>query len=177
MYDFFLFFVEKKISPFLPLPARFLSFALINSFGILIHLAALSIALNLFSVPFQSAVLVATVIAMAFNYWANNALTYRDRRLKGLKFYLGFLVFAGFSSVGIIANVGVASMMHEQYDGLFYLVPAALGALLTVVWNYVVTLAFVWGQDRAKGRFVANFRSLTSRSKPINTTHQARTRA
>lgn len=41
MYEFFLFFIEKKISSILPLPARFLSFAFINSIGILVHLAVL----------------------------------------------------------------------------------------------------------------------------------------
>ncbi len=152
LYDFFLFFIEKKISSILPVPARFLSFALINSFGILIHLSVLALALNTSGLGFQNSALAATLLAMAFNYWANNTLTYRDRRLRGSRFYLGFLIFAALSSVGIIANVGVASMMHEQYDSLFYLIPAALGALLTVVWNYVVTLAFVWGQGRAEGR-------------------------
>jgi dolichol-phosphate mannosyltransferase len=159
LFDFFLFFIEKKIAPIIPLPARFLSFALINAFGILIHLAALALAVSAFGAGFQNSTLIATVLAMAFNYWANNTLTYRDRRLKGAKFFLGFLVFAGLSSVGIIANVGVASMMHAQYESLFYLIPAALGALITVVWNYVVTLAFVWGQGRAEGRRAARHRA------------------
>lgn len=158
LYDFFLFFIEKKIAPIVPLPARFLSFALINAFGILIHLGALSLALNMLGVGFQNSALMATVLAMAFNYSANNILTYRDRRLKGTRFYLGFIVFAALSSVGVIANVGVASLMHAQYESLFYLVPAALGALITVVWNYVVTQAFVWGQGRAEGRRAARRR-------------------
>jgi dolichol-phosphate mannosyltransferase len=158
MYDFFLFFAEKKIAPFIPLPARFLSFALINWFGVLIHLAVLSLVMASFGGGFPNAALAATLVAMAFNYWANNALTYRDRRLKGGRFYLGFLVFAGLSSVGVIANVGVASMLASQYDSLYYLIPAVLGALLTVVWNYVVTSAFVWGQDRASARRAARLR-------------------
>jgi dolichol-phosphate mannosyltransferase len=158
MYDFFLFFAEKKIAPIIPLPARFLSFALINWFGVLIHLGVLSLVLTAFGSGFPNAALAATFVAMAFNYWANNALTYRDRRLKGGRFYLGFLVFAGLSSVGVIANVGVASMLASQYDSLYYLIPAVLGALLTVVWNYVVTSAFVWGQDRASARRAARLR-------------------
>lgn len=159
LYDFFLFFIEKKIAPFVPLPARFLSFALINAFGILIHLGVLSFEVNTLGAGFEISTLAATVLAMAFNYWANNALTYRDRRLKGARFYLGFLTFAGLSSVGVVANVGVASMIHEQYESLFYLVPAALGALITVVWNYVVTLAFVWGQGRAESHRAARRRT------------------
>ncbi|MEM9196240.1 MAG: polyprenol monophosphomannose synthase, partial [Pseudomonadota bacterium] len=37
MYDFFLFFIEKKIGRFLPLPARFISFSMINAVGIAVH--------------------------------------------------------------------------------------------------------------------------------------------
>lgn len=159
LYDFCLFFFEKKIAPFVPLPARFLSFALINAFGILIHLGVLSLEVNALGADFAISTLMATVVAMAFNYWANNALTYRDRRLKGARFYMGFLLFAGLSAVGVVANVGVASMIHEQYESLFYLIPAALGALITVVWNYVATLAFVWGQGRAEGRRAARDRT------------------
>ncbi len=152
MYDFFLFFIEKKIAPIIPLPARFISFAMINAFGILIHLAILTVLVSALRVPFESGQLIATLFAMGFNFTANNALTYNDRRLKGFKFYVGFGIFALLSSVGVIANVGVASVIHSQYDSLIYLAPAALGAMITVVWNYVASLAFVWGQSRRSGR-------------------------
>jgi dolichol-phosphate mannosyltransferase len=148
MYDFFIFILQKKIAPLVRLPSRFISFCLINSFGVLIHLLVLAIGLNLTGLSFLSAQLVATAFAMVFNYTANNQLTYSDRRLKGLRFYIGFLIFAALSSVGVIANVGVSSMIHQRFESLIYLAPAALGALLTVVWNYVASQAFVWGRTR-----------------------------
>jgi dolichol-phosphate mannosyltransferase len=170
LYDFFLFFIEKKIARFLPLPARFISFALINSVGILVNLAVLSIVMESLRPSFETAVLTATLVAVTFNYWANNALTFRDRRLTGAKFYFGLLVFAGLSSVGIIADLGVASMLRADFDQLSYLVPATLGALLTVVWNYVVTNAFVWGQGRVIGGQAArltNYAASTAHQPPV----------
>jgi dolichol-phosphate mannosyltransferase len=148
MYDFFLFFIEKKISKYLPLPARFISFSLINSIGILVHLAILVPAVSLASMAFNTAQLLATGVAMFFNYSVNNALTYRDQQLKGRNFYAGFMIFAVLCSIGVLGNIGVASIIHEQYESLLYVIPAMAGAFITVVWNYVATRAFVWGNAR-----------------------------
>lgn len=161
LYDFFLFFLEKKVSRLIPVPARFISFAMINSIGILVHLAAflpLSAGLG-----FARAQLVATLIAMAFNYTVNNEVTYSDRKLRGQKFYAGFVIFATLCSLGVIANVGVASMLHQGYPGLMALLPAAAGAFVTVVWNYVATNVFVWG----RGRFASRLRDgLSGKGRP-----------
>lgn len=150
LYDFFLFFVEKKISRYIPIPARFISFSLVNAVGIGVHMAVLVPLVSLSQVAFNSAQLVATMIAMLFNYTVNNALTYRDRQLKGASYYAGFIMFALLCSVGVLGNIGVASIIHEQYDSLFYVLPAMAGAFITVVWNYIATQAFVWGNDRLR---------------------------
>lgn len=144
MYDFVLFFIEKKIAPILPLPARFISFAVINGVGIFVHMAVLAIAMGLAAATFAAAQLVATFVAMAFNYTVNNMITYRDRQLTGARFFIGFAVFAVLCSVGVFANVSIANVLHREYDSLTVFVPAFAGALITVVWNYLATRAFVW---------------------------------
>jgi dolichol-phosphate mannosyltransferase len=148
MYDFFLFFLEKMIGRFVPVPARFLSFAVVNGFGILLHLAILVPAVSVFGVGFDRAQLGATVVSMFSNYALNNAITYHDVSLKGWRFWFGFVVFAALCSVGIFANVGVASMLHREFAGLLYVLPALAGAFITVVWNYVATKFFVWGRAK-----------------------------
>lgn len=148
MYDFFLFFIEKKIGRFLPLPARFISFSMINAVGIAVHMAVLWPLVSLMGAGFAAGQLAATLVAMLFNYTVNNAVTYNDRRLRGAAFWRGFALFAVLCSIGVLGNVGVASMLHEQYTGLAYMLPALAGAVITVVWNYVATNAFVWGQAR-----------------------------
>lgn len=152
MYDFFLFFIEKKISAYLPLPARFLSFAFINSIGILVHLAVLIPLVSLYGqANFAASQFAATLVAMGFNYTANNFLTYSDRQLRGANFYAGFLVFAVLCSFGVLANVGVAGLLHHDFPEIIYVIPAIAGALITVVWNYVATGAFVWGRTKWPG--------------------------
>jgi dolichol-phosphate mannosyltransferase len=154
LYDFLLFFIEKKLSRFLPVPSQFLSFALINTIGIGVHFSIFFPLVDFANVDFFPAQLIATIIAMAFNYSVNNFVTYHDRQLRGTDFYIGFVVFAALCALGIIANVGVASILHTQYENLFYAVPALAGALITVVWNYAATKAFVWG-GRARRRRMA----------------------
>jgi dolichol-phosphate mannosyltransferase len=129
-------------------PARFLSFAVVNGFGILLHLAILVPAVSLFRVGFDQAQLGATVVSMFSNYALNNAITYHDVSLKGWRFWSGFVVFAVLCSVGIFANVGVASMLHREFAGMLYVLPALAGAFITVVWNYVATKFFVWGRAK-----------------------------
>ena len=61
------------------------------------------------------------------------------------------MIFAALCSIGVFGNVSVANMLHDQYAGLIYIVPALLGALLSVVWNYAATRAFVWGRGQTFG--------------------------
>lgn len=150
MYDFFLFFLEKKIGHFLRLPARFLSFGIINTIGILLHLLILEVGLAWFGFSFAVAQLVATMLAMAFNYSANNLVTYNDRQLKGADFYTGFLIFALLCSVGVVANVGIATVLHVQYADIAHELPALAGAMITAVWNYAATKLLVWGKRRRR---------------------------
>jgi dolichol-phosphate mannosyltransferase len=147
IYDFFIFFIEKALVRLrLPLPGRFVSFALINGVGILIHMVVLLAAFEFAGRSFASAQLLATVVAMAFNYALNNAVTYRDRKLTGARFYVGFLVFSLLCAIGVIGNVSVANVVHRELQGQVVLLPALLGAFITLVWNYVATKMFVWGR-------------------------------
>lgn len=152
MYDFALFFIERKLSPILPLPARFLSFALVNMAGIAVHLLTLVLLVGALGTGFTAAQLAATFLAMAFNFSVNNAVTYSDRKLKGRKFYVGFLLFSALCSVGIVANIGMANILHERYAELTYVLPALAGALIAVVWNYAATRALVWGRQSRQRR-------------------------
>jgi dolichol-phosphate mannosyltransferase len=152
MYDFFLFFIEKKIRPVLPLPARFISFALINGVGILVHLATLVAMVGLIGTEFTLAQFMGTLSGMAFNFTVNNAVTYSDQMLRGRRFVVGFALFCVLCSVGVIANVGMANILHERYTEVSYVLPALAGALIAVVWNYAATRTFVWGRRNRQSR-------------------------
>lgn len=121
---------------------RFLLFAMVGSIGLVVHLATLFIALELFKVPFAEAQASGAVVAMTSNFILNNFLTYRDQRLKGLAILGGLIAFYLVCSVGLFANVGVAFSVYDQ-EPIWWLAGAA-GALMGVVWNYAMSGLFVW---------------------------------
>ena len=121
---------------------RFLLFAMVGSIGLLVHFAALFVALEAFDLPFPNAQGAAALCAMTSNFILNNFLTYRDQRLKGLAILRGLLLFYLVCSVGLLANVGVAWSVFDQ-EPIWWLAGAA-GALMGVVWNYAMSGLFVW---------------------------------
>jgi dolichol-phosphate mannosyltransferase len=121
---------------------RFLLFAMVGSIGLVVHLMALFIALEIFNMPFAEAQGIGALVAMTSNFILNNFLTYRDQRLKGFAILRGLLLFYLVCSVGLFANVGVAFSVYDQ-EPIWWLAGAA-GALMGVVWNYAMSGLFVW---------------------------------
>jgi dolichol-phosphate mannosyltransferase len=121
---------------------RFLLFAMVGSIGLVVHFAALYVALEAFDWPFPEAQACGALLAMTSNFILNNFLTYRDQRLKGFAILRGLLLFYLVCSVGLLANVGVAFSVYDQ-EPIWWLAGAA-GALMGVVWNYAMSGLFVW---------------------------------
>ncbi|MGH6799441.1 MAG: glycosyltransferase, partial [Roseiarcus sp.] len=129
------------------IPVRFLSFSLVGGLGLLVHLAVLGIALNGAGVNFEASQAIATGVAMICNFTLNNVLTYRDLRLRGAAFLLGFLSFFAVCALGAVANVGVATLLFD--NGLSWWVAGIAGAVVSAVWNYAVSGVFTWRKKPA----------------------------
>jgi dolichol-phosphate mannosyltransferase len=131
------------------LPIRFVLFAGVGAFGLVVHILALSAVLHSFpALDFNSAQLVATLIAMASNFILNNEITYRDRRYRGLNLIRGFAGFALGCSAGALANIDVASWVHKLNQTWW--IAGLAGALLSVAWNYAVSTNLVWRPGRRR---------------------------
>lgn len=127
-------------------PARFALFCLIGLLGVLPHMAVLALLHARLGVGFRPAQIAATGVAMTFNFLLNNALTYRDTRLRGGRALLrGWASFCLACSVGAVANVGVADFLHGVREGA-WAVPALAGIVVSAVWNYALSSRFVWGR-------------------------------
>ncbi len=121
---------------------RFITFALVGTTGLAIHLIVLRLAFETFARSFSFAQTIATAVAMATNFLLNNALTYSDRRLSGFGLLWGFLGFCLIGSAGAITNVGLASWLYSQ-EHTWWLAGAA-GAVMGALWNYSMSSQFVW---------------------------------
>ena len=67
---------------------------------------------------FEAEQTIATVVAMVFNFQLNNAITYRDQRLRGPRLWRGLLLFMVVCGVGAVANVGIAKVLYDQHTDL-----------------------------------------------------------
>ena len=120
---------------------RFIFFALVCTIGLVVHLMVLKAGLML-DQPFRAAQVIATMVAMTSNFLLNNELTYRDRRLKGFAMARGFVLFCLVCSVGVLANVDLASWLYVERP--IWWVAGAVGAIMSVLWNYAMSTLFVW---------------------------------
>ena len=126
------------------IPIRFLSFALVGTFGVAVHFAVLAFVFKILGASFAVAQTVASIVAISNNFFLNNVLTYRDQRLKGRALLTGWLTFNMVCAFGAAANVGVADWLFVH--DTFWAASAIAGVFVSVVWNYAMSSLFTWRQ-------------------------------
>lgn len=140
LFDFAGLLLDKVLGWAVPL--RFIAFAAVGAFGLVVHMAVLLIDMRLFGMGFTTAQWVATFVAMGANFFLNNAITYRDVRLKGPALWRGLVLFYAVCGLGAFANVGIARVLYE--DAMAWGLAGIAGAAISVVWNYAVSATLVW---------------------------------
>jgi dolichol-phosphate mannosyltransferase len=143
-WDYGMLLLDKLIGRWIPV--RFLAFSIVGGVGVAVHFAVLAVVFKGLHRSFVTGQAAATLCAMTFNFAVNNVLTYRDMRLRGVRWLRGWLSFVLACSVGGFANLGVAAAIYGLGRGWF---PAAIaGILIGAVWNYAMTMVFTWGRSR-----------------------------
>jgi len=143
-FEYLMLLADKLVGRYVPV--RFLTFAVIGGFGVVIHLAIVTALFDFVKLQFTSAQAIATCITMVFNYGLNNVLTYRDMRRRGWKWLTGLLSFLLVCSVGAFANVGVAAYLFNRRSE--WVLAAIGGVLVGAVWNYAVSSVYTWGRPK-----------------------------
>jgi dolichol-phosphate mannosyltransferase len=141
-WDFLMLLVDRTVGRYVP--ARFVAFGAVGGLGVAVHFAILTLLLKVAGVAFPVAQGVATAATMVFNFSVNNALTYRDRKLHGRRWWTGLLSFMAACSLGAAANVGIASYLFDHNTA--WPLAGLAGILVGAVWNYAVTAAYTWGR-------------------------------
>lgn len=127
-------------------PVRFAMFSGIGAIGAVVHFVVLAVLFRHLGASFIRSTIAATAVAMTVNFFLNNALTYRDGRLKGARaLFDGWVSFCMVCSVGAAANVGVAAFLYNSQSDT-WIVSALAGILVSAVWNYALSSRFVWGR-------------------------------
>ena len=143
-WEYAMLLLDKSIGRWIPV--RFLAFSIVGAAGLAVHLAALTLIFQGMNRSFVTGQAIATLCAMTFNYVINNLLTYRDMRLRGMRWLRGWATFVLACSIGGLANLGVAATVYAWGRGWF--AAACAGIVVGAVWNYAVTMLLTWGRSR-----------------------------
>lgn len=140
MWEYLMLLADKRfgrlVSP------RLVSFALVGGSGVAVHFAVLSALYLGLAVRFPFAQAAAAWAAMTSNFFLNNMLTYRDRRLHGFAVLRGLASFYVVCSLGALANIGIASYAFAQKTE--WAISAFAGIVVGTLWNYLATARFTW---------------------------------
>jgi dolichol-phosphate mannosyltransferase len=140
-WEYLMLLVDKRIGHIIP--PRLLFFALLGGSGVALHFVILSTLLFFLKTPFTVAQLAGTLAAMTSNFFLNNLLTYRDRRLTGLRLVRGLISFYAVCGMGALANIGIAAYAFSR--NIEWALSAAAGIVVGTLWNYLATARFTWG--------------------------------
>ena len=140
-WEYLMLLLDKLIGRWIP--PRFVVFCMVGSIGLLAHLTFVAVAYGALGIEFTISQAGATLFAMTGNFLLNNIFTYYDRRLRGWRLVAGLAKFLLACGIGVMANLSVASYIF--YEQRLSWTPSAIaGALVSVVWNYVVTGFYTW---------------------------------
>ncbi|MFT4716190.1 MAG: dolichol-phosphate mannosyltransferase [Paracoccaceae bacterium] len=123
---------------------RFILFMVVGLSGLAVDLLVLKGLLATVLGTFWIAKSVSVIAAMTSNFVLNNALTYRDRTLRGAAFFRGLISFYLVCAVGAVANVSVASAIFGVLSGQYILLAGFCGALVGALWNFVASSLVTW---------------------------------
>jgi dolichol-phosphate mannosyltransferase len=136
--------VDKIVGRYLP--TRFVLFILIGSLGLLVHLSILGIFHFFTTAAFSTGQAAATLSAMMFNFFLNNLVTFRDRRLKGIALLRGVFLFYAACILGVLINLSFADRLLDA--GLPWYLAGLSGLAISSVWNYGVNTIVTWRRTR-----------------------------
>lgn len=138
VWEYLMLLLDKRLGHLIP--ARLALFLAVGASGLVVHLIVLRSVLEVLS--FAPAQLSASIVAMITNFFINNALTYRDRRLRGRRLLTGLVMFIAVCSVGALANVRFAlSAFERDYS---WWASGIAGAIVGSAWNYSMSALLAW---------------------------------
>jgi len=141
MIDLAALLIEKRTGG--AVSARFLMFSAVGVSGMFIHAALLILTYRHGAgLPFSLAQAGGILAAMNWNFFVNNTLTFRDRRLKGAALVRGLLAFYLCCAAGGLISEALAAFLKEQ--GVQWLAAGMAGATVAGVWNYQTSKRGAW---------------------------------
>ncbi len=131
------------------LPLLFIKYCIVGGLGVLVHMMTYVAAASLLNgdgalpiVNVSAALLIATEVAIYFNYLLNNVWTFARHRLRGWNAVKGFVWYNFACLFGAFANLSITTFLYQ--NGTHELMSVFIGATVAAVWNYTISRMLTW---------------------------------
>ncbi|MGA9767006.1 MAG: glycosyltransferase family 2 protein [Rhodomicrobium sp.] len=160
VWEYLVLLADKLFGRFIPV--RLILFSLVGASGVLVNFAVFWAARHALlvgaagsyapdaEVRFKVAAALATLVAATSNFFLNNVLTYRDKRLRGWAVVSGLISFLAICSVGAVVSVSFAAQVRSWFpagmqEGRYVLSLALLsGIAVSTILNFSASAIFTW---------------------------------
>jgi dolichol-phosphate mannosyltransferase len=123
---------------------RFVKFIAVGFSGVGVNEGLLWILKDFAGLPLLVSSAIAIETSIITNYTLNDIFTFRDRRIRGFRFFLTRMVkFNIVSLVGVGINLGLLYLFTEVF-GVYYLVSNLIGIAVAFLWNYLFNNWWTW---------------------------------
>lgn len=140
--------LDKTVGDYFP--PKYILFSLVGSLGAVLYIVLFWLLLKVAQLPFTTVITVATLVTMTVNFFLNNNVTYRERRLKGRRLFTGMFSFYAACSVGAVITVRAANIASNA--GAPWYIGGLFGLAISSVWNYAVTRLLTWRYQRRRDK-------------------------
>ena len=140
--------LDKLMGNFIP--PRFVLFGMVGLVGLVLNLVLFELMSAMLGLTLPVALAISSVAVMTANYWMNNQFTFRKFRLRGRDLWKGLGVFYLACSIGLFANVELATALLQS--GFNQPVAVLTGVAVGSLWNYFMSSMLVWQIQRRRRR-------------------------
>jgi len=124
------------------LPKTLISFLLVGTLGVGVHMLVLKTMMLGVTPNFRYANSAAMIFAATFNYLLNNKSTFHKDALSGRKIIAGYLIYLLITSVGLVSSLAVSGWVFDRNH--LPMAAALCGIVVGALWNYMMSYTFVW---------------------------------
>ena len=120
---------------------RFILFCMVGLSGIFVQLLITGASM-FFINQFPTSQTLGIIAAMTSNYFLNNSITFKERKLQSFELIRGLFSFYLICSLGAFTNFAIASYIFDFSSN--WLISSFIGAVFGAIWNFTLTSIFTW---------------------------------
>ncbi|RKX96033.1 MAG: glycosyltransferase family 2 protein [Spirochaetes bacterium] len=127
---------------------RMMKFAAIGLTGVFVNLGILWLLTEKVGIYYLISAVFSIEASIISNYFLNDIWTFRDRKEKGIKRWMGRLAKFNVVSLPSFPMQLVVMGILKEIFGVYYILAAVVGILVVFVWNFVANSLWTWrGSD------------------------------